>query len=413
MPFQRKRSILKKNVESAKYHFYTLRSFVIGQSKSKKKAFDSFIKKLKALNVPIPSYKSFQISILNLRFFPKIYFIKKDIQEDSKVKEMRKQTIDFARTMYAKNPLGLVTSFMTKGKLRDSLYMGLSYMRWLDYVADKSEMPYKEKMNFLNNCIQFLNEVRKRDFMYLELSMLHIEERCAYFYIKNCSEELNKKGYSKKTINDIIDSYVLMIKSILQDIENQNRILNADEFYNKIYYLKAGVGMRAFSYALNKNPSKNLLDAFEHFGYIWQLNNDNRDIVEDLDDGIINMTKEEIKKHKIDFKKYKRDYTKLVDYLANETRFFEDRVELLHKWKKIVEKGIPDMPFIYRILMKKYLKVTCPKEFKPGTQHYIFMRKMKKLAYKKGYKFIQILAFLVSEKLALFVLEKYYLRNKE
>lgn len=326
------------------------------------------------------------------------------IENDYKLKKLHQAAVTYSMPCRG-GSLGLFTRFTTKGKIRHALYMGLTYMRWLDDIADESEMLYKKKLELLKKQLNFLKECRKRDFTSLELSMLCIEQRCAYFFIKDCIEALKERGLNKKGIEEIIDTYFLLIKSILIDTENQNKVLNEKDFYNKVYYTRAG-GFRAYAYAFTNSPSKNLKESFKHFGYMFQRNNDHIDIADDLKSGIINFTRQEIKKYNIDMEKYKSDYSLLVDYLASETTFFEDRAKLLKKWKKIIEKGIPEMPFFIRILMRRYLEFDCPKKLeKPGTIYYETRKFIKKEGRKSilGYKGSILVAFFVSRRLVYYL----------
>ncbi|MEA3342946.1 MAG: hypothetical protein U9Q92_02170, partial [archaeon] len=153
-------------------------------------------------------------------------------ENDYKLKKLHQAAVTYSMPCRG-GSLGLFTRFTTKGKIRHALYMGLTYMRWLDDIADESDMLYKKKLELLKKQLNFLKECRKRDFTSLELSMLYIEQRCAYFFIKDCTEALKERGLNKKGIEEIIDTYFLLIKSILIDTENQNKILAEKDFYNK------------------------------------------------------------------------------------------------------------------------------------------------------------------------------------
>jgi hypothetical protein len=341
---------------------------------------------------------------------PQIHLIiptKDSLQQ--KMNILHNHAISYAKEEYSNNPLGLMARVLTKGELRDSLYMGLTYMRWLDYIADDSNMQHDEKVKLLQGNLKFLDYCKSKEFTYLKLMLLRIEERCAYYFIKDCSKSLRERSAPKKAIDEIIDSYILMIKSILQDTENQNKIMPEKEFYDKVYFLKAGVGIREYAYASTNSPSERLKRSFQYIGYIWQRTNDNMDIADDLKSGIINITKEELEKHKIDLKKYSGRYDELVDYLANETTFFEDRAMLLQKWKKIAEAGYPDMSFRQKMFVRRYLSLLCPKKFKPGTKHYRTMQLLARYKNKKKTMgLLMLMIFLVSRNLVLYTMEAYH-----
>ncbi|MGC9310160.1 MAG: class 1 isoprenoid biosynthesis enzyme [Candidatus Aenigmatarchaeota archaeon] len=321
---------------------------------------------------------------------------------------LHKHAIRYAKDEYENNPLGILTRILTKAKLRHALYMGLVYMRWLDYIADESPMSQKDKIGFLKKSLSFLGDCKKREFSYLELMRLRIEERCAYYFTKDCTEALKDRGASKQVIDEILASYGLMIKSILQDTENHMKTLPAKDFYGKVYYLKAGVGIREYAYSYSNNPSKRLLRSFEHIGYIWQMTNDNLDIADDLEDGIINITEEEALKHGIDFNNYKGNYPALVNFLSKNTTFFEDRVSLLKKWEVIVREGFPDMTFRQRLLVRRYLSLLCPNEFKPGSKHYRTMQQLGKFKNrKKIFGLLMLSIFFISRNLTLFLMDSY------
>lgn len=291
--------------------------------------------------------------------------------QDKNVQLLHDLSVTYAKKLYSRFILGLMSDIISdRDEITEAMYMCLTYMRWLDNLADEFDGSKEDKIKLLLENLKFLRKAQKEEFDKVQLYKLYVEQRCAYFFMKDLAHGLLKRGAPQHCVDDVLESYVLMIESILQDTENQGRIIPAKEFYNQVYWLKAGVLFRASAYILKNNPSDNLKTAFKYFGYIWQVNNDNLDIVEDLQCNIINITKEEIEKHNIDLDKWReKDFEGLVEYLAT-TSFFEDRVKLLKKWKIIVENNIDELSIGHRILVKQYLKRACPDEFKPGATHF-------------------------------------------
>lgn len=293
---------------------------------------------------------------------------------DRHIDNLHRSTIRHARGVYGHYMLGTMTKLISKGKLCDAIMMSLIYMRWLDDVADESDMSNGNKKKLLEDSLSLLKRCRSEDFDFLALNNLRIEERCAYFFVKDAQEALRKRGAPESTVEAVLSGYTEMIRSILQDVNNMDRLMGEKEFYDKVYYLKAGVGFRTAAYVLYDNPSPKVLEAFKYFGYIWQMNNDIPDVAKDLKCGLVNMTREEVEKAGVRLKEWKGREDELAKHLEK-TGFFRDRTARLQEWKKIVEAGLPEMDSRIRFLVKRYLRVACPKRtFDSSSVHYKVIR---------------------------------------
>ena len=287
------------------------------------------------------------------------------------VQQIHDQTVMFARSVYSVFILGMMTQLMATSRgLADALYMGFTYMRWLDDICDESPMPMEEKLALLEENISRLRRWKTEDLDEVTLFTLRIEERCAYFFVKDSIQVLKARGMKDKRIDEYLENFFEMITSIEVDTKNHGRIIPSQEFYEHVYYKRAGVGFMTSPYLTLNDPSDNLIKAFEYFGYLWQVNNDNIGIAKDLKCDMYNITKEEVEKHKIDFDSFRGDYNQLVLYLGRETTFFEDRVNLLKRWGRIVKENISDLPFFQRILARRAVDLMTPDDFKPGSTHY-------------------------------------------
>ncbi len=275
---------------------------------------------------------------------------------------MHLAAINYARHVYGHRILGNMTQLIAKGKLRDSILMLLVYMRWLDDIADESDMDHGQKKKLLEKSLAFMERSKHEDLDFVALCDLRVEERCAYFFIKDATEALNERGASQHTLDNVIGGAIDMISGILQDLHNMNHIMDEKEFYEKSYYIRAGVGFKTTAYILYNNPKPEVVEAFKYFGYIWQMNNDTPDVAKDLRCGLINMTRQEVEKAGIKLEDWKGREDKLVKYLEMRTDFFKDRTAKLQEWKKIVEKGLPHMDPWTRFIAKNAIKMGCPEE---------------------------------------------------
>ena len=172
---------------------------------------------------------------------------------------------------------------MSPKRFREVEYLGHSYLRWIDDFVDSSKESIEAKRHFLNTQTEYFEQLASG----IDAIPKCIEEACLYYFVKKCNELK-------------LSQLIMSVKEIFSAFEIDLDRFSSDNYLTKQQqsnYIKLiHKGMFDFIYLLLMGkPSEN--DKFVGPFY-WHVNT-LRDLKEDLQAGIINITREETKEFEI------------------------------------------------------------------------------------------------------------------
>lgn len=179
--------------------------------------------------------------------------------------------------------LWLISHVLSPKQLREIEYLCHSYLRWVDDFIDHSKEPIEIKKKFLNTQTQYFEQLKN----WSDVAPKCLEEACLYFFIKKCKEL--QMPHLITNAKEIFSSFEID----LERLEPGNYLTKPQQ---SEYVKRIHKGMFDFIYQLlMRKQSEN----GKYVGtFYWHVNT-LRDLKEDFQSGIINITKEEIEELKV------------------------------------------------------------------------------------------------------------------
>jgi hypothetical protein len=238
-----------------------------------------------------------------------------------------KATLRFATisTRHRAKRLYLISHVMSSKRFREVEYLGHSYLRWIDDVIDNSKESTKTKKNFLSAQAEYFEQLENGS----DVIPKCIEEACFYFFIKKCNElQLSRLI---KSVKEIFSAFEIDLDRFSSD-----NYLTEQRQSNYIKLIHKGMFDFIYLLLMGKPSEK---DKFVG-PFFWHVNT-LRDLKEDLQTGVINITREEIKQFEIKPSLQLND-PNLTFFIKHKVGFIE---ELL--WKEV--KDLQFMPLKVRL----------------------------------------------------------------
>ena len=243
----------------------------------------------------------------------------KRITYESTVRFANLSTRRHAKRLWIASHIGLSKS------LRELSFLCHTYLRWIDDFIDFSEQPLNIKKHFLNNETIYVEQVENG----IIVTPNSLQEACLFYFIKK-ARELKMTG--------LIKSLRMMFSSFTFDLERMESGNLMTQIQQEEYTKRIHKGMFDFiqQLILKTQPTNN------HFvgPFYWHANSI-RDLKEDLQFGIINLTKEESEKFKINPSGLLTD--------PNFSCFIKYKVELINNLLLKEAEILYSMPMIIKI----------------------------------------------------------------